>query len=173
MNRGKVTNRNQSPLWRNSAFWKSKNGDTWSLVGGEVGGDLLVGERRALVGPPARVPDLCGYVADDEDDLVAHALEAAEDQHRDGVAEVDLRAGGVDAELRHEGPPLAARFDNASRQVFGGWLELLATSCDEGGLLGGGEIGQVRSPALVGHFKQLADHGRVGEVGADEQLARP
>ena len=58
-----------------------------------------------------------------------------------------------------KGRPSLCRLDHACGQGVRRRLELLAARGDEGGLLGGGEIGKVRSPALVGHFEQFAATG--------------
>jgi hypothetical protein len=105
-------------------------------VGGQIAGNVGVGQRRAFVGPHRGVADLGGHVADDEDDLVAHALEAAQDQHRHRVPQVHFGAGWVDAELCDEPPALGASLDHpGGRRVCGG-LQLLGSLGDEGGLLG-------------------------------------
>ena len=65
--------------------------------------DLLLGEDRAGLGLTGGVADTGGVVADDEHGLVAELLELAELLEDDHVAEGQVRAGGVDAELHAQG----------------------------------------------------------------------
>ena len=68
-------------------------------VGLGVGEHLVAGERRAGGGAAGGIADGGGEVADEQHGLVAEQLELAELLQRDGVAEVDVRRGGIDAEL--------------------------------------------------------------------------
>ena len=98
-------------------------------------------------GRSAERPDgspMRGQVTDDEHHPVAHALEAARDDHRYGVPDVHVRRGRVDAELDHERPALAqqvgevGRLDGAARCSPG----------DQVGLLGRRKIAEISaSPA--------------------------
>ncbi len=72
-------------------------------VGLGVGVDLLGGEHGARLALAGRVADAGGVVADDEDRLVAEVLEGAHDAQDDGVAHVDVGAGGVHAQLDTQG----------------------------------------------------------------------
>ncbi len=85
-------------------------------VGDEIAGDVLVGQLGALIRAAGRITDLGGHVADDEDHLMAHALEPAQDEHRYRVPQVDVAAGRVDAELGDERPVLLPGFDDALGQ---------------------------------------------------------
>src|SRR5262249_41614678 len=64
-----------------------------------VGLDLLLREPGARLIAPARIADERGVVADDEDGVVAEFLKETQLSQRDGVAEVDVDAGRVDAVL--------------------------------------------------------------------------
>jgi len=79
-------------------------------VGLRVGEDLLAREPRPRLVLPCRVADHAGKVADQELDLVAELLEVAQlvDHHR--VAQMEVRGGGIEAELH---PQLAA-----ARELF-------------------------------------------------------
>ena len=61
--------------------------------------DLLAGEHRPGGRAPARVAHARGVVADDQDDGVAEVLELAQLLQHDGVAEVQVGRGRVQAEL--------------------------------------------------------------------------
>jgi hypothetical protein len=65
--------------------------------------DLLLGKDRARLGLAGGVSDAGGVVADDEDGLVTELLELAELLEDDHVAEGQVRAGRVDAELHAQG----------------------------------------------------------------------
>ena len=75
-------------------------------VGLRVGLDLLLGQRRAGGVAAGRVADERGAVADDERDLVAEVLELAHLAQRDGVAQVQVGRGRVDAQLDVQGGAL-------------------------------------------------------------------
>ena len=64
-----------------------------------VGLDLFRREAGAGLIAAAGVADEGGVIADDEDRLMAEFLEQAQLAQRDGVAEVNVDAGGVDAVL--------------------------------------------------------------------------
>ena len=91
--------------------------DLQPLVVGEHLGRLVeVGLRRARRSPrrehrpggraPGRVADARRVVADDQDDGVPEVLELAELLQHDRVAEVQVRRGGVQAELDPQRPAL-------------------------------------------------------------------
>ena len=98
-----------------------------------VGLDLLLGELRARGVLAGRVADGGGAVADNEGHAVAEVLELAHLAQRDGMAEVKVRARGVDAQLdveRHAALELllevglghdlgSARGDDAHLLVYG------------------------------------------------------
>ena len=77
------------------------------LVGLGVGVDDGAVEARARLAAARRVADTRRVVADDEHRDVAGVLELAQLVEDDGVAEVDVRRRGVDAELDAQRPPLA------------------------------------------------------------------
>ena len=64
-----------------------------------VAHDLVVRKLRARFRAAGGVADHRGEVADDEDGLVAEILKLPELLQRDGEAEVNVRRGGIDAEL--------------------------------------------------------------------------
>ena len=68
-------------------------------VRGGVGLDLLLRELRAGGVLARRIADGGGAVADDEGHAMAQILELAHLAQRNGVAQVQVRTGGVDAEL--------------------------------------------------------------------------
>ena len=74
------------------------------LVRAGVGVDLLAGDERARLGPPARVPDARGGVPDDQHDPVAGVLELAQLAEHDRVAQMDVRGRRVDPELDAQRP---------------------------------------------------------------------
>ena len=74
-------------------------------VGLCVGLDLLLGEGRAGGVAAGGVADKRGAVADDERDLVSKVLELAHLTQGDGVAEVEVGAGGIHAQLDVERHP--------------------------------------------------------------------
>lgn len=71
-------------------------------VGFGVFEDFFAGEGRAGGGASGGVADGGGEVADEEDGLVAELLELAEFFEDDGVTEVDVWGGGIDAEFDAE-----------------------------------------------------------------------
>src|SRR5262249_28316026 len=82
----------------------------------------------------AGVADQRGVVADDEDGLVAEFLKQAQLTQGDGVAEVDVDAGGVDAVLDAEGlAGLDAAFEILPQ--IGLRHDLLGAAADQGQLL--------------------------------------
>ena len=72
-------------------------------VGLGVGLDLLLRKLRTRGVLARGVADQRGAVADDKGDVVAQVLELAHLAQRHGVAQVQVGAGGVDAELDVEG----------------------------------------------------------------------
>ena len=75
-----------------------------------------------VVERPLRVADARGVVADDQHDRVAEVLELAQLAQHDGVAEVDVRRGRVDAELDPQRPAPRAELalERARRQRVDG-----------------------------------------------------
>ena len=67
------------------------------LVGFGVLVDLGLGELLAGLGFAGGVADEGGGVSDEEDDGVAELLEVAQLAHQDGVAEMEVGGGGVEA----------------------------------------------------------------------------
>jgi hypothetical protein len=100
--------------------------DFESLVGISfgVGEDFIAGERWAGGGASAGVADGGGEVSDDEDGLVAEFLELSQFFDDQGVAEVDIGGGGIDAEFRPEGA------------IFAEFIEQLFIGDDLGGAFG-------------------------------------
>ena len=82
---------------------------TWREVVAGVGLDLLLGQPGAGLVAAGGVADERGVVADDDDGRVAEVLELPQLAQRDGVAEVDVDAGRVDAVLDAERAVLADR----------------------------------------------------------------
>src|SRR5581483_2836854 len=66
--------------------------------------ELLVREHRALRRAAGRVADACRVVAHDQDDRVAGVLPRAQLVEHEREAEVDVRRGGIDAELDAQRP---------------------------------------------------------------------
>ncbi len=104
------------------------------LVGGGVLHDLFAGEGLAGLRLAGGVADERGGVADEEDDGVAELLEVAQLAHEDGVAEVQVGRGGVEAGLDAEGLAGGQRLLDALgeivkrddfRSTFGDEVELL------------------------------------------------
>ena len=73
------------------------------LIGFGVGDDLFGGQRRTGGGTAGGVPDAAGEVADEEDDPVAQFLKMAELVDEDGVAQMEIRRGGVETGLDGKG----------------------------------------------------------------------
>ena len=105
------------------------------FVGRQVASDVFVGECRPFVRPPARVADLGGGVPDYEHDVVAHTLEAAEQQHGDGMAQVHVRPGRVDPQLGHKAPALQSGLHDPPGKGVRRGLQLLAAIGHEPALL--------------------------------------
>jgi len=84
-------------------------------VGLRVVLDLFGREHRSRLGATARVADLGGVVADDQDRRVALVLEQPEDVEDHQVAGVDVRRGRVQAELDAQ---LVARLEPAAQVGF-------------------------------------------------------
>ena len=98
-------------------------------VGGGVDQHLVAGERRAGGGAAGRIADRGGEVADEQHRLVAEELELAEFFQGHGVAEMDVRRGGIDAEFDAQ---RAAEAEFVEQFLFGEHL---------GG--SGGEVGEL------------------------------
>jgi len=81
-----------------------------------VGVDLGAGEHRAGLVHAGRVAHAGGVIADDHHGLVAEVLELAHLAQDDGMAEVDVRRGGVQAELDAQ---LPADYDYWENIKFG------------------------------------------------------
>jgi len=73
-------------------------------VGPGVGFDLLGRQYRACLVLSRRIADAGGVIADDQHGLVAEVLELADLTQHDGVAQVDVRCGGVQPQLDAELP---------------------------------------------------------------------
>ena len=73
------------------------------LVGFGVGVDLLAGERRARGDAARGIADEAGEVSDEEDDGVAHVLKVLELADEDGVSDVEVGRGGIEAGLDPHG----------------------------------------------------------------------
>src|SRR5262249_1924516 len=100
----------------------------------------------------AGVADAGGVVAEDEDRLVAEFLEKAELAQRDGMAEVDFKAGRVDAVLDPQ--RLAGR--DAPLQLFAQLVQrhdLLGAAPDQGELFLNGFHGFPSGESLREHLK--------------------
>src|SRR5690606_3451154 len=93
------------------------------------------------------VADGGGAVADDEHDLVAEVLELPQLAQHDGVADVQVAARGVDAELDAQLPPLAF-----------GQLELLQQAALGHDLLRAALEERERLPVLVASFRHGGVH---------------
>src|SRR5262249_8371350 len=91
----------------------------------------------------ARVADEGGGVADDQDRLVAQFLKLAELPQRDGVAEVDVEPGRVDAVLDAQGLPGGDAALQFLAQL-GERLDLLGPALDQGELVSDGFHGALR-----------------------------
>ena len=103
-------------------------------VGFGVGLDLLGGEDGAGFLFAGGIADGGGGVADDEDRLVAEVLELPHFAKDDGVAEVEVRGGGVHAELDAE---LAAGFFGVDEPLleFLGGVDVVGATEEEFQLL--------------------------------------
>ena len=93
------------------------------LVGFGVGGDFFAGEGLAGDVFAGGVADEGGAVADEEDDGVAELLEVAELAHEDGVAEVEVGGGGVEAGLDAEGMPVRRESSRRAARAAGSFEE--------------------------------------------------
>ena len=76
-----------------------------ALVGGGVGLDLLLRQGRPGLALARGVADQAGEVADEKDHLVPQVLEVLELLNEHGVAQVQIRGGGVEPGLDPEGFP--------------------------------------------------------------------
>lgn len=124
--------------------------DEWRdllLVAAQVVGDVGVGERRQLGGATGRIADLGGDVTDDEDDVMAHALEAGRDDDRHRVAQVNIRGRRVDAVLDHERSARRLGRGDLLRETRRGGDDVDRAAFDQRGLLGRREVGQVQGLA--------------------------
>ena len=68
-----------------------------------VGLDLLAGKRRARFGLAGGIADHGGKVPDKENGGVAHFLEVLQLADHHGVAQVNVRRRGIDAQLHAQG----------------------------------------------------------------------
>ena len=136
-----------------------------SLEGLGVGLDLLLGEHRAQGRAPRGVAHAGGVVADDQHHAVAGVLELAQLAQHDGVAEVDVGRGGIDAELHAQGPPLAARQPELVRE------RALGQAVD--GVTGesAGELDSVLG-GCVGGVRHAAANARLSPPGGSRQCRR-
>jgi hypothetical protein len=101
--------------------------------------------------------------------VVAHALEAAENEHGYGVSQVHFGACWVDAELGHKPAALLASRGDPLRQFAGGGLQLLRPGSDQGRLLGRRQVRQVQATALRGLGQQFPHDGVGRKIRALEQ----
>ena len=85
------------------------------LIGHGVGFDRFGGKLRPRLGDPAGIADARRVVADDEHGPVTGILELPELGEHDGVAQMDIRRRGIDAQLH---PQLAALFRRRLRASF-------------------------------------------------------
>ena len=86
-------------------------------IGGGVGGHLLLGElhpRGALAGG---VADPRREIADDQHRRVARVLEGPQFAEQDAVAQVDVAAGGVDAQLHPQRPAFFSAWANRAARA--------------------------------------------------------
>src|SRR5690606_23145149 len=127
---------------------------------------LVVGERRARLALARGVADGRREVADDEDGAVAEVLELPELPEHDGVAEVEVRPRGVDAELDRE---RAARLGRAlqllGEGVFG--EDLRRPAADPAQLFfDGGKGGHVSEDVVLRYRseRRLSDRGGITQV---------
>ena len=93
-----------------------------ALVGGGVGLDLLLGQGRPGLALARGVADEAGEVADEKNHLVPQVLEILELLNEHGVAQVQIRGGGVEPGLDPEGLPrgpglLQAGCSSSSRMI--------------------------------------------------------
>ena len=127
-----------SPLRRTSVRSRVEHQERLLLEGLGVGVDLLAGELGPGGRAAAGVPHARGVVADDQDHRVAAVLKLPQLAQHDGVAEVDVGRGRVDAELHPQraGPPPAGVPERPSGQgvdgVAGEETGLLARGCRHG-----------------------------------------
>src|SRR3990170_4962342 len=108
------------------------------LVGRSVALDVLPREDHPRLRLPGGVADHPGEVADQEDHLMAGLLEVLELLDEDGVAEVQVRRGGVESRLDAQRPPLLRgalelslqllRRDNVHRAALQGLENLIHSS---------------------------------------------
>ena len=76
-----------------------------ALVSGGVGLNLLLGQGRPGLALAGGVADQAGEVADEKDHLVPQVLEVFELLNEHGVAQVQIRGGGVEPGLDPQGCP--------------------------------------------------------------------
>ena len=72
------------------------------LIGLGIGLDLFLRERRPRDGTAGRIADAAGEVANEEHDGVSQFLKMAHFLHNHGMAEVQIRGRGVEANLHFE-----------------------------------------------------------------------
>src|SRR5262249_25086513 len=99
-----------------------------------IGLDLFLRQAGPGLVATAGIPDESGVVADDEDRLVSQLLEQSKLAERDGVSQVDINAGRVDAVL--DAKRLAggnAALELCPEGILGN--DLLDAAADQGKLL--------------------------------------
>ena len=164
MNSGKVTGREPLAVVPEVSAGEVEERGHLLAVGRHVAADVVVGQRRPVGGPPGRVADLGGDIADDEDDLVPHPLEPAGDDHRHRVADVHVGGGRVDPELDDQLAPLGIGCGQSRGQIADGRQEFLGAGGDQRGLLGRGQVGQVHRPPLAEQFEDLVEFGSFAQL---------
>ena len=85
-----------------------------------VGGDLLLGQHRALGRAPAGIADARRVVADDQDHHVPRVLKGAKLVQHHHVPQVDVGGGGVDPQLHPQRP---ARLELLGQTALGQGLD--------------------------------------------------
>src|SRR2546422_1049118 len=80
-----------------------------ALVGLGVLPHFFLRQRLAGLRDAGRVPDHAREIADEEDHLMAQVLEVLQLMDEDGVSEMEIRRGGVEASLDAERPPVFER----------------------------------------------------------------
>jgi hypothetical protein len=80
-----------------------------ALVSLGIGLHFLARQRRTGGLLARRIADQTGEIADEEDDAVPELLEVLHLPDDDGVTEVDVGSGGIEADLHRQRPPLLRR----------------------------------------------------------------